>query len=61
MAKDNTEIHFCGECANCTLVTEPTKLSVAGEPILGHCPYWTDSKSVLLSQIACKKHFIQRT
>ena len=60
MAKSNAEIHFCYQCENCTEVTEPEKLSVAGEPILGRCPYWTESKSVLLSQIACKEHFIEK-
>ena len=57
MAKGNTEVHVCRECVNCTEVTEPEKLSVKGEPILGRCPFWTESKSVLLSQIACKENF----
>lgn len=51
---------FCYECENCTEVTEKDKLSIQGKPILGRCPYWTESKSVLLSQPACKTHFSLR-
>ena len=48
----------CGECGNVTLVTEFHTLTVHGrEPTLGRCPYWTESKSLLLSQkIACKHY-----
>ena len=39
----------CGNCKNCEPVTEPEKCSVAGEPIIGKCPHWTESASCLLS------------
>ena len=39
-----------------TLFTTST-LSIKGEPTMGECPYWTQSKCVLLSQKACIKHF----
>ena len=49
----------CGKCANCTPLTEPEKLSVRGEPILGRCPYWTQSKSTLLSWMMKCKHYVE--
>lgn len=60
MAKGNNKPatpHFCRECEHVTLVTRFHTLSVKGEPTLGECPYWTQSKCVLLSQKACVKHF----
>ncbi len=50
MAKIKVVLVTCGSCANCTPVTSPENLlSIKGEPILGRCPHWTESKSVLLS------------
>lgn len=48
----------CGECANVTPVTDSHTLTVHGrEPTLGRCPYWTESRSLLLSQkIECKHY-----
>lgn len=60
MARNNKKadvIHFCRECANVTRVYEFHTLSIKGEPTMGKCPYWTQSKCVLLSQKACVKHF----
>ena len=57
MAKKKTDevIHKCAECAHCTYLTEHWTLSVDGNrPTLGRCPYWTASRSVLLSQKACR-------
>ena len=53
---NNTEeLHYCGECDNVILVTKFHTLSVHGrKPTLGECPYWTKSRCVLLSQIACE-------
>lgn len=49
--------NVCRECEHVTIVTRFHTLSVKGEPTLGECPYWTQSKCVLLSQKACAKHF----
>lgn len=50
MARDkNKEYHRCADCANCTPVTTFHTLNINGEPTLGRCPYWTESKSCLLS------------
>ena len=47
----------CATCIHCTPTTDKNKLSIYGEPILGTCPYWTESKSVLLSWWhVCKKY-----
>ena len=56
--KKEVALVCCGECGNVTLVTEFHTLTVHGrEPTLGRCPYWTESKSLLLSQkIACKHY-----
>lgn len=45
----------CRDCKECVAVTEFHTLTVHGrEPTLGRCPYWTESRSFLLSQrIAC--------
>ncbi|MBR1449544.1 MAG: hypothetical protein IJ588_12465 [Prevotella sp.] len=46
--------HYCGECAHVTEVTDFHTLSVHDRlPTLGICPYWTESRCVLLSQRAC--------
>lgn len=57
-AKKEVTLVCCGECGNVTLVTEFHTLTVHGrEPTLGRCPYWTESRSLLLSQkIACKHY-----
>lgn len=49
--------HYCRECDHVTPVTEFHTLSLKGEPTLGECPYWNQSKCVLLSQKACVEHF----
>lgn len=49
MAKTTVKKVQCGRCKNCTPTMDKEKLSIAGKPILGTCPYWTESKSVLLS------------
>lgn len=50
MAKVALKFVTCGTCTNCTPVTSPENLlSITKEPILGRCPHWTQSKSVLLS------------
>lgn len=51
----------CGECEHCTPVTRFHTLNVHGEPTIGTCPYWMESKCVLLSQKGCERHFKQRT
>lgn len=59
MAKKKVEdvIHVCRECAHVTEVTRFETLSVhERRPTLGTCPYWTQSRSVLLSQKSCR-HF----
>lgn len=57
-AKKEVTLVCCGECGNVTLVTEFHTLTVHGrEPTLGRCPYWTESRSLLLSQkIECKHY-----
>lgn len=58
MAKGNEVVHVCRDCVNVTPLTDHHLLSVHGrEPTLGRCPYWTESRSVLLSQRACKDNF----
>lgn len=49
------EEHTCRECEHCTEVTIFHTLSVKGEPTMGTCPYWKQSKCVLLSQKSCQK------
>ena len=53
----NAEQHVCRDCANVTIDTKFSTLSLKGEPTLGRCPYYTDGKyCVLLSQKSCE-HF----
>ena len=47
----------CGECEHCTPVKKFHTLNINGEPTLGTCPYWMDSRCVLLSQKGCELHF----
>ncbi len=48
--RNTVEEHRCGECANVTPVMYPRHLlNVRGEPTLGTCPHWTESRCVLLS------------
>ena len=49
MAKTTPILVLCGNCSRCEPITEPEKCSVEGKPIIGTCPYWTESKSCLLS------------
>lgn len=60
MAKTNPALVCCGDCANVTPVMEPEKLSVKGEPILGTCPYWTESRCTLLSWRCICNHYEDR-
>ena len=51
---------MCGECVHVVEVTEDRTLTVHGrKPTLGTCPYWTESRCVLLSQSACV-HYIKK-
>ena len=45
----------CGQCKNCTYRKDFHTLSLEGKPILGTCPHWTKSRSVLLSYDTCDK------
>ena len=52
--KKEEKKYYCGECIHCKEVWEPRRLlSLEGRPTLGRCPFWTASRSVLLSQLAC--------
>lgn len=54
------ERNVCRDCANVTIETKFRTLSVTGEPTLGRCPYYKESKfCVLLSQKICE-HFKKR-
>lgn len=47
-------VHYCRECSFCEEVWKPTNLlSLKGEPTLGTCPHWKESRCLLLSQKAC--------
>ena len=50
-------LHPCRECVHCVPVMKPFNLlSLKGEPTLGRCPYWTESRSFLLGQrTECRK------
>lgn len=54
------ELHRCGECANITPVTRFHTLNVYGEPTLGTCPYWKESKCVLMSWMSECRHYKRR-
>ena len=48
--KKELKLVRCGDCANVTPVLSPHHLlNIYGEPTLGTCPYWTESRCVLLS------------
>ena len=47
----------CRDCQNCELVKDFHTLSIKGEPTLGRCQYWKESKSVLLSLDYCTENF----
>lgn len=58
MGKKVIQKHRCGDCAHCEPVTDFHTLTVHGKrPTLGTCPYWTDSRCVLLSWKSDCKHF----
>ena len=59
MAKrDTPQQHRCGDCNNVTEVWEPSNLlSLKGEPTLGTCPWWTQSRCTLLSWVSNCEHF----
>ena len=42
--------HRCGECSHVSPVYRFHTLNVYGLPTLGTCPYWKESRCVLLSQ-----------
>lgn len=52
-ARVRKELLYCRDCAHCTVYDNPKSFSIHGTPTLGTCPYWTESKCVLLSQFAC--------
>ena len=54
-APKKQEVHFCRECTHVTEVTKFHTLSLKGEPTLGECPHWKESRCVLLSQKSCNK------
>lgn len=59
--KKVAEIHRCGDCAHVTPLHRFETLTVEGKrPTLGTCPYWTESKCVLLSWRSTCEHFVQR-
>ena len=59
--KKDEELHTCGECANVIPVKRFTTLTVNGRrPTLGECPYWTESRCVLLSMKISCRHFRKR-
>ena len=54
-------LNRCGDCANVTPVTDKFHLlSIKGEPTVGTCPYWTESRCTLLSWESNCKHFKKR-
>lgn len=61
MAKNNKELHRCGDCEKVTPVTSPHHLlNIKGEPTLGTCPYWTESRCCLLSWPHECNHFEEK-
>lgn len=62
MAKKKEAVqHRCGECAHVTVVTRFETLTVHGrKPTLGTCPYWTESRCVLLSWRSACRHYMPR-
>lgn len=48
--------HVCRECGNVTPFEAHHTISVNGEYTMGTCPYWTESKCVLMSQQACEHY-----
>jgi len=61
MAKKPTTLHRCGDCANVTPVTDKHHLlDLKGNPTMGTCPYWRESRCTLLSWLSNCKHFKQK-
>lgn len=58
--KKEVVLHRCSDCANVTPVTRFHTLSIYGEPTLGTCPYWTESRCVLLSWLSDCRYFKER-
>ena len=57
MAKEAGVITTCGQCEHVEEYWKENTLTVHGrKPTMGTCPYWTESKRVLLSQRSCE-HF----
>lgn len=46
--------------AKTTTTTLHRLLSIRGEPTMGTCPYWTQSRCTLLSWLSDCPHFKQR-
>lgn len=59
MAKaDISNMHRCGDCRHVVPVYRHNTLTVKDKkPTLGECPFWTSSRSVLLSQFSPCEHF----
>ena len=56
--KKEVSLHRCGDCANVTPVLDRFHLlDLRGNPIMGTCPFWTDSRSTLLSWLSNCPHF----
>ena len=58
--RKETERKTCGQCRCCTPVRAHHTLTVKDrKPTMGRCPY-NGKYCVLLSQTACKEHFVPR-
>lgn len=56
--RETPQQHRCGDCDNVTEVWEPSNLlSLKGEPTLGTCPWWKQSRCTLLSWVSNCEHF----
>lgn len=61
MAKNVVELHRCGDCENVTPVLAPHHLlNIKGEPTLGTCPYWKESRCMLLSWRSNCEHYKEK-
>ena len=58
MAKPTVTLHRCADCKNVTPVLDKeNQFSLKGEPLIGTCPHWRESRSLLLSQLIKCDHF----
>ena len=53
----NERTHYCRECRHATPVDRFHTLDMQGRPTLAECPF-VRNRRVLLSEKACKTHFI---